>query len=80
MLDFHPEDAARRLGGRPLLLAHGEKDDTAVIESVEPVHANAPGPKSWVVIPDARQNDLDAGPGLATVIDRAAEWFSEHLA
>ncbi len=79
MLDFHPEDAARRLGGRPLLLVHGAKDDTAGIETVDPVYANAPGPKRWVVIPDAQHNDLDAGAGLARVITTAADWFSEHL-
>ena len=80
MVDFHPEDSARRLGGRPLLLVHGAMDDTAGIEAVEPVFANASGPKRWVTIPDAAHNDLDAGPGLAEAITLAADWFSEHAA
>ena len=78
MVDFHPEDAARRLGGRPLLLIHGAEDDTVAIETVEPVFANASGPKRWVIIPDAAHIDLDAGPGLARAITLAADWFSEH--
>ena len=65
MLDFHPEDAARRLGTRPLLLVHGEDDSAAVIESVAPIYANAPGPKKLIIVPGADHGDLDAGPGLA---------------
>lgn len=79
MLDFHPEDAARRLGGRPLLLVHGEDDDTAPVETVQAIYANAPGPKRQVVIPGAAHNDLDAGPGLTEVIDLTADWFVRHL-
>jgi len=80
MLDFHPEDAARRLGNRPLLLVHGEADDAAVIEAVAPIYANAPGAKKWIVIPRADHGDLDAGPGLAQAVRVAADWFAEHLA
>jgi len=79
MLDSHPEDAARRIGGRSISLVHGENDDTAIIEGVEPVFANAPGPKGWITIPDADRNHLDARPGLARVITLAVDWFSEHL-
>ncbi len=50
MLDFHPEDAARRFGPRPLLLVHGEADDVATIESIAPIYANAPGPKKWIIV------------------------------
>jgi pimeloyl-ACP methyl ester carboxylesterase len=80
MLDFHPEDAARRLGSRALLLVHGEDDSAAVIESVAPVYANAPGPKKWVIVPGADHGDLDAGPHLINAIGLAADWFTEHLA
>jgi pimeloyl-ACP methyl ester carboxylesterase len=79
MLDFHPGDAARRLGGRPLLLVHGEEDDAAVIESVAPIYANAPGPKKWIIMPGAGHGDLDAGPDLVSAIGFAADWFGEHL-
>ncbi len=80
MLDFHPEDAARRLGSRPLLLVHGEDDSAAVIESAAPVYANAPGPKKLVIVPGADHGELDAGPDLARAIGLAADWFTEHLA
>lgn len=79
MLGFDVVGAARRLGGGPLLLVHGADDDTAPIETVEPVYAAAPGPKRWIVIPDAAHNDLDAGPGLERAIDAAAAWFAEYL-
>jgi len=79
MLDFHPEDAARRLGQRPLLLVHGQDDDVASIEAVAAIHANAPGPKRWEIVPRAGHNDLDGGPGLTHAIDLAAAWFREHL-
>jgi pimeloyl-ACP methyl ester carboxylesterase len=79
MLDFDVAGAARRLGGRPLLLVHGADDDTAPIETVEPVYAAAPGPKRWIVVPGAAHNELDAGPGLARAIDAASAWFTEHL-
>ena len=79
MLDFHPEDAARRLGNTPLLLVHGENDSAAVIEAVAPIYANAPGPKKMIVIPGADHGDLDAGPGLAQAIRFATDWFGGHL-
>jgi fermentation-respiration switch protein FrsA (DUF1100 family) len=79
MVDFHPEDAARRLGQRPLLLVHGADDDVAAVEDVEAVYANAPGPKRWELIPCAGHNDLDAGPGLDRAVDLAGDWFVEHL-
>lgn len=79
MLDFHPEDAARRLGNRPLLLVHGENDTAAVIEAVAPIYANAPGPKHMIVIPSADHGDLDAGPSLAQAIGFAGDWFARHL-
>jgi pimeloyl-ACP methyl ester carboxylesterase len=79
MLNLDVVGAARRLGGRPLLLIHGADDDTAPIETVEPVYAAAPGPKKWLVMPGAAHNDLDAGPGLAKAVHAAADWFAEHL-
>lgn len=79
MLDFDVVGAARRIGGRPLLLVHGSEDDTAPIETIEPVYGAAPGPKRLIVVPGAAHNDLDAGPGLGRAIDAAAAWFSEYL-
>lgn len=78
-LDLHPEDAARRLGGRALLLINGEDDEVAPVETVAPIYAAAPGPKRWILIPSAGHIDLDAGPGLAEVTRTAAGWFREHL-
>jgi hypothetical protein len=79
ILEFNPSDAARRLAECPLLLVHGEDDDVAPVETVEPVYTNAPGVKRWIVLPGMGHNDLDSDPGLTTAIDLAAAWFSEHL-
>jgi pimeloyl-ACP methyl ester carboxylesterase len=79
ILDFQPAEDVRRLGGCPLLLVHGEDDDVAPVETVEPVYANAPGIKRWVVMPGMGHNDLDTDPGLSAVTDLAAAWFTEHL-
>ena len=79
MLDFHPEEAAGRMRGCPLLMVHGSDDDAAAIETIEPVYAAAPGPKRMVTVPGAGHNDLDAGAGLDHAIDLAAGWFTEHL-
>ena len=79
MADFHPADDARRLGGRPLLMIHGARDDTAPIEDAEALFAEVRGPKQFMAIPDAAHNDLDAGEGLRRAIGAAADWFGEHL-
>jgi pimeloyl-ACP methyl ester carboxylesterase len=79
ILDFNPAAAVRRLGECPLLLVHGEDDDVAPVETVEPVYVNAPGVKRWVVMPGIGHNDLDVDPGLAAAVDLAAAWFAEHL-
>lgn len=79
MLDFHPEDAARRLGGCAALLINGADDDAAPVETVDPVYANIPGPKRWELLPGLGHNDLDAGPGLARAVATAGRWFTDHL-
>lgn len=79
MLDFHPEDAARHLGGCATLLVNGTADDTAPVETVDEVYANLPGPKRWMRLPGLAHNDLDAGPGLAKAVAAAGDWFTEHL-
>lgn len=79
MVDFHPQDAARRLGATALLLVNGEDDDTAAIETVDEVYANAPGPKRWLRLPGLAHNDLDAGEGLQRAIREAGTWFESHL-
>jgi hypothetical protein len=79
ILEFNPSDAARRLAECPLLLVHGEDDDVAPVETVEPVYTNASGVKRWIVLPGMGHNDLDSDPGLTTAIDLAAAWFIEHL-
>jgi len=79
MLGLRPDDAARHLGGTALLLVHGADDDVAPIETIEPILANATGPKALVQVPGANHNDLDAGPGLARAIDAATRWFTDHM-
>lgn len=79
MVDFHPGDAAARLGGTALLLVHGTDDDVAPVETVEPVYAAAPGPKRLHLVPGAGHNDLDGGEGLAHAVEVAAGWFHDHL-
>lgn len=79
ILDFHPEAEARRLRSCPLLMIHGADDDVAPVETAEPVYANAPGIKRWVVMPGMGHNELDTGAGLSAAADLAAAWFTEHL-
>jgi pimeloyl-ACP methyl ester carboxylesterase len=79
ILDFNPTDAVLRLAECPLLLVHGEDDDVAPVETVEPLYANAPGVKRLIVMPGMGHNDLDSDPGLTAAIDLAAGWFIEHL-
>jgi pimeloyl-ACP methyl ester carboxylesterase len=79
ILDFHPEDEVRELRDCPLLLVHGEDDDVAPVETVEPVYANAPQTKRWHVLPGLGHNELDSGPGLEAALEQAANWFSHYL-
>ena len=79
MVDFRPSDAARHLAGCAALLVNGVDDDTAAIETVEPVYANLPGPKQWVRLPGLAHNDLDTDPGLTRALTEVGAWFDEHL-
>lgn len=78
MLDFHPSDAAARLGPTPLLMIHGEDDDTAPIETVIPVFNAASGPKQMHVVPGADHNYLDS-EGIPLIIERCSQFFAEQL-
>ena len=60
-------------------MIHGEDDDVAPVEGVEPVYANAPGVKRWILKPGLGHNDLDADAGLGEAAGEAAVWFEEHL-
>lgn len=79
MLNFHPEEAARHLAPRPLLLINGEKDDVATLEQVREIYDNAPDPKQLVIVPNHHHVDLDAGPGLNYQVGLARDWFAANL-
>jgi len=79
MVDFRPSDAARHLAGCATLLVNGTDDDTAAIETVEPVYANLPGPKRWCRLRGLAHNDLDADPGLGRALAEVGAWFDAHL-
>jgi pimeloyl-ACP methyl ester carboxylesterase len=79
MLNFHPEEAARHLAPRPLLLINGEKDDVATVEQVREIYDNASGPKKLIIVPNHHHVDLDAGPGLDYQAGLAVDWFKTHL-
>jgi pimeloyl-ACP methyl ester carboxylesterase len=63
----------------PVLLVNGADDDTAPIETVEPVFAAIPSTKRWIVVPSADHNTLDADPGLAAALAEVSQWFATHL-
>jgi uncharacterized protein len=80
MVDFHPEEAVRRLTSCPVLLVHGDKDDVVPPPSIDTLYRSIPGRKELVIVPDAGHNDLDTGNGLELACQRAAHWFAKHLA
>ena len=79
IVESHPEVSALGLAHCATLLVNGESDDTAPIETVEPVFEAIAGPKQWDVIPGADHNDLDSPPGLDRALDAACAWFLTHL-
>ena len=79
VIDFRPEEAARRLGSRPLLLISGEKDDVATVEQVLDIYQNVSGPKKLVIVPGHDHVDLDTGQGLEYQTDLTVHWFNNHL-
>lgn len=79
MLAFHPEAAASDLGHCATLLINGEDDDTAPVETVEPVFRALAGTKRWDLVIGADHNDLDSDPGLAQALVAVVEWFHAHL-
>ncbi len=80
MAAFDPQGAARGLTHCPTLLVDGAADDTAPIETVQPVYRAIPGPKSWIILDDADHNSLDTEPGLGKALGHVVGWFNQHLA
>lgn len=74
-----PDLLASGLAHCPVLLVNGADDDTAPIETVEPVFAAIPSVKRWIVVPSADHNTLDADPGLAAALAEVSQWFATHL-
>lgn len=79
MVAFRPAAIAPELTHCPTILINGDNDDTAPVETVDPVYRAIPGPKRWVIIPGADHNTLDTEPGLSIALGFAAEWFKQYL-
>jgi pimeloyl-ACP methyl ester carboxylesterase len=79
MSAFRPEAAAAQLTGCPTMFINGADDDTAPIETVGEVYRVLPGPKRWIIVPDADHNTLDTDPGLTAALADAVSWFGAYL-
>jgi pimeloyl-ACP methyl ester carboxylesterase len=79
MSAFRPEAAAAALAGCPTLFINGADDDTAPIETVGEVYRALPGPKRWIIVPEADHNTLDTEPGLSAALVHAGDWFGTYL-
>jgi pimeloyl-ACP methyl ester carboxylesterase len=79
IMRFHTEDAARRLGERPLLMVNGERDEVISVEDVRKVYAAASGPKKLVVVPGLDHAGMEVGVGMEKQLSLALEWFDEYL-
>lgn len=56
-LEFNSLEKIGRYRG-PMLISHGDADEVVPYEQGRAIYEAAPGPKSFVRIPDARHNDL----------------------
>jgi len=63
----------------PSLFISGELDDTAPIETIQPIVDAIPGVKEWMVMAGADHNSLDSDPGLHTALASVTLWFQSHL-
>lgn len=63
----------------PCLFISGEWDDTAPIETIEPVFESISAIKEWIVVAGADHNSLDSDPALHTALGSVATWFQSHL-
>lgn len=79
ILAFHAEDAAGRLGVRPLLLVAGEQDDVATPDQVRVLFDRASGPRELVMMPQRDHVDLDTGDGLVAQVKIARDWLARQL-
>ncbi|HVL81546.1 MAG TPA: alpha/beta fold hydrolase [Actinomycetota bacterium] len=79
LLETRPEDAARELGERPLLVLHGGRDDVVPPEHGERIAAAASGPVEHVLLPGAGhqlRRDPDAIRALEEWLGRMARRLS----
>ena len=76
-LDLLP--VASAITGCPCLFITGELDDTAPVETIEPVIAAVRGIKEWIVVAGADHNALDSDPGLNHALGSVTGWFATHL-
>lgn len=63
----------------PCLFVSGELDDTAPIETIEPIFESIPAIKEWIVVAGADHNALDSDPGLRAALASVTTWFQSHL-
>ena len=63
----------------PCLFINGELDDTAPIETIEPIFSSIQAVKEWIVVPNADHNALDSDPALQRAQASVTTWFQSHL-
>ena len=71
--------AAMSISQCPCLFINGELDDTAPIETLEPVFDVIPAIKEWIVVAGADHNSLGSDPGLHSALASVTTWFQSHL-
>ena len=63
----------------PCLFISGELDDTAPIETLEPIVSSIRTVKEWIVVAGADHNALDSDPALHHALASVTTWFQSRL-
>jgi fermentation-respiration switch protein FrsA (DUF1100 family) len=70
-----PIDYVKKISPRPLLLVHGDKDETVPVEQAERLYAEAGEPKQKVILPGAGHRLRQDERAIAT----AMKWLAEQV-
>jgi alpha-beta hydrolase superfamily lysophospholipase len=79
--NFKPERVVDRISPRPVLIAHGERNDFMPIDEAQSLYAKAKEPKELLIVPGAKHLEWIApeSPIREIYMGRIVDWFCRHL-
>jgi fermentation-respiration switch protein FrsA (DUF1100 family) len=79
ILEFRPEEVARYISPRALMIVHGDQDTVVPVDEAISLYEKALEPKKLIIVPGRSHHDIYLGEVGDMLVRESIAWFTEHL-